>query len=47
MDLMHEVFGDDMATTYVVAILLGIAVGAVARLSRGFRRRWSASGHEQ
>jgi hypothetical protein len=47
MDLMHHVFGDDMAATYLLAILLGLAVGAAARLSRGFRLRRTASGHEQ
>jgi hypothetical protein len=47
MNLMHHVLGEDMAATYLVAMLLGIAAGAAARLSRGFRRRWTASGPEQ
>jgi hypothetical protein len=43
MDLMHEVFGDGMTTVYVIAILLGIAGGSLARLS-GVRRRWTTPG---
>ena len=43
MDLMHEVFGDGMTTVYVLAILLGIVGGALARLS-GVRRRWTNAG---
>lgn len=47
MNLMHRVLGDDMAATYLIAMLLGIAAGVAARLSRGFRQRWTASGPEQ
>ena len=47
MDLMHEIFGDDMLTTYVIAMLLGIATGVAARLSRGSRRRRAATVQEQ
>jgi hypothetical protein len=44
MDFMHELLGDEMEGAYLIALLLGIAVGAAARLSRGFRRRETASG---
>jgi uncharacterized membrane protein YuzA (DUF378 family) len=46
MDLMHEVFGDGMMSMYVIAILVGIAGGAIARLS-GVGQRRSASGSKQ
>jgi hypothetical protein len=44
MDFMHHVFGDDMEGAYLIAMFMGIAAGAAARLSRVFRRRGTASG---
>jgi hypothetical protein len=44
MDFMHHVFGDDMEGAYLIAIFLGIAAGAAARMSRAFRQRKTASG---
>ena len=34
MDFMHHVLGDDMEGAYLIAMFLGIAAGAAARLSR-------------
>jgi MFS-type transporter involved in bile tolerance (Atg22 family) len=47
MDLMHHLLGDDMGPMYLIAMLLGIALGAVARMSRGYFQRQTASGREQ
>ena len=44
MDFMHYLLGEDMEGAYLIAMLLGIAAGAAARLSRGFRRRKTAPG---
>jgi hypothetical protein len=44
MDFMHQLLGEDMEGAYVIAMLLGIAAGAAARLSRGFLRRGRAPG---
>jgi hypothetical protein len=44
MDFMHHVLGDNMEGAYLIAMCLGIAAGAAARLSRVFRRRGTASG---
>ncbi len=44
MDFMHHVFGDDMEGAYLLALFLGIAAGAAARMSRVFRQRGAASG---
>jgi hypothetical protein len=44
MDLMHHVFGDGMEGAYAIALFLGIAAGAAARVSRLFRQEGTASG---
>ena len=44
MDFMHHVFGDDMEGAYMIAMFLGIAAGAAARMSRAFRQKGTASG---
>jgi hypothetical protein len=44
MDFMHHVLGDGMEGAYVIALFLGIAVGAAARLTRAYRQKGTASG---
>jgi hypothetical protein len=44
MDFMHHVFGDNMEGAYMIALCIGIAAGAAARLTRAFRQRRTASG---
>jgi hypothetical protein len=44
MDFMHHVLGDGMEGAYVIAMVLGILVGAAARLTRAFRQKGTVSG---
>ncbi len=44
MDFMHHVLGDGMEGAYAIAMFLGIAAGAAARLTRVFRQKGTASG---
>jgi hypothetical protein len=47
MEFMHHLLGEDMIAPNLVAMLLGVVVGVVARLSRGTRRGQTVSGHDQ